>query len=395
MQIADPFLLAINVSTITLLGFNASLLIARRRQNLGYLALALSFFSVLLVTSQESLKYLAPSLQLPVLILSLPALLLIAPCFWIYIKAITSDSRWQFKKKDTYHFALPIVGLVISILTFLLPSDIKHALLVVGDETLLANKPLLLRTSLYGGLIITFGLILGWVFQSAYYLIKTVRHLVVYRDRLKDIFSTTEQKEMRWLKALCFMVGVPWCVIVLNLLLDNLFFPDETIAKLANISLLICTVFICFWGSRQKPGFEEVYSGQSFDSEQVAVIDQKYKTSALDDDLLRAIAEKLNYAMEKDKVFLDASLSLPKLAKHIATSTHYISQTLNETLNASFFDYVNRYRVMYAKNELTGSEKTVIDIAMAAGFNSKSAFYTAFKKNVGQTPKQFRQSNRK
>ena len=95
--------------------------------------------------------------------------------------------------------------------------------------------------------------------------------------------------------------------------------------------------------------------------------------------------------MVDDRLFLDANLSLPKLAKHIHVSPNYISQTLNETLGTHFFDYVNQRRVNEAKALLQNSNQTVLSIAMQVGFNSKSAFYSAFKKYTQQTPSQFKQ----
>ena len=98
--------------------------------------------------------------------------------------------------------------------------------------------------------------------------------------------------------------------------------------------------------------------------------------------------------MEHDRLFLDASLSLPKLAKHISRSAYHISQTLNETLGVNFFDYVNHYRVKAAKQQLQNTDNTVLDIAMDVGFNAKSSFYTAFKKDTGITPNQYRKESR-
>ena len=94
--------------------------------------------------------------------------------------------------------------------------------------------------------------------------------------------------------------------------------------------------------------------------------------------------------MQQDQLYLDAALSLQKLAKHINTSPNYISQTLNETLGANFFDYINQYRINEAKKQLKETKNTVLDIAMNVGFNAKSSFYTAFKKETQQTPSQYR-----
>ncbi|WP_227009415.1 helix-turn-helix domain-containing protein [Pseudoalteromonas ulvae] len=94
------------------------------------------------------------------------------------------------------------------------------------------------------------------------------------------------------------------------------------------------------------------------------------------------------------RFFLDASLSLPKLAAHISSSANYISQTLNEVMRMNFFDYVNHYRVNAAKDRLLNSDETVIDIVMNTGFNAKFSFYTAFKKVTGMTPSAYRKAGK-
>ncbi len=148
---------------------------------------------------------------------------------------------------------------------------------------------------------------------------------------------------------------------------------------------------------RQKPGFAELY--QSADQEIVnlnavpSLADGKYQRSALDTAQASSIADKLTKAMTADQLYLDASLSLPKLAKHIAVSPSYISQTLNEHMGMNFFDYVNHYRVAAAKIQLSSTETTVLEIAMNVGFNAKSSFYTAFKKETQLTPLQYRQQH--
>ena len=120
----------------------------------------------------------------------------------------------------------------------------------------------------------------------------------------------------------------------------------------------------------------------------------KYQRSALYDEMADKIQQQLTAAMAQDHLYLDASLSLPKLAKHIFVSPNYVSQTLNQKLGVSFFDYVNSYRVNAAKELLCNSNDTVLDIAMNVGFNAKSSFYTAFQKETGCTPSQYRKTSR-
>ncbi|MCY4334687.1 MAG: AraC family transcriptional regulator [Litoreibacter sp.] len=71
-------------------------------------------------------------------------------------------------------------------------------------------------------------------------------------------------------------------------------------------------------------------------------------------------------------------------------SDNYVSQVLNEKIGQSFFDFVNSYRVKEAQTRLLNSDETILAIAYDIGFNSRSSFYTAFKKGTGQTPTAFR-----
>ena len=395
MQPSEIYLFAINIATLTLLGFNASLLITKKGQNLGYTSLSCCFIAIAIVICQSSLKLLAPEWRQTQLIVSLPALLLIAPSFWFYIKSLTAESKWTLTKHDKWHFALPAIGLFISLFTLVLPNEIQHGLLVDGDDVVLKSASPFLRYSVYAGLIITFLLVISWVLQSAFYVVKTIVRLNRYRTHLKDIFATTEQKEMGWLTALALLVGIPWGLFAINLTLNNLLFPSEMYTPFSSLLLLIAITFLATWALRQKPGFEEIFDDNNKDDDPrvLSATQNKYKTSALSEDNLQHIANKLENAMQQEQIYLNAALSLPMLAKTTNTSSNYISQTLNERLKVNFFDYVNGYRVKHAKNELTNSNKTVLDIAMDAGFNSKSAFYTAFKKYTGSTPMQYRKQH--
>jgi AraC-like DNA-binding protein len=102
------------------------------------------------------------------------------------------------------------------------------------------------------------------------------------------------------------------------------------------------------------------------------------------------IAEKLQRAMDQDRLFADASLSLRDLADRIGVSENYISQTLNERLGRNFFDFVNAARIDAAKPLLREDGKTVLEVALAVGFNSRSTFNAAFRKHAGSTPSRFR-----
>jgi YesN/AraC family two-component response regulator len=86
---------------------------------------------------------------------------------------------------------------------------------------------------------------------------------------------------------------------------------------------------------------------------------------------------------------------LSDLAKKIGESPHHVSQVINEKLNKNFFELLAAYRVEEAKKILSADRKnklTIEEISEMVGYNSKTAFNNAFKKNTGKTPSEFRKS---
>ncbi|GAA4449802.1 hypothetical protein GCM10023189_09480 [Nibrella saemangeumensis] len=121
---------------------------------------------------------------------------------------------------------------------------------------------------------------------------------------------------------------------------------------------------------------------------------KKYEKSALSEEKEEAVMTGLTRLMISEKPYLEADLSLPKLAQRLNTSPHHLSQLLNDRLNQSFFDMLAAYRVQEAQQLLHDPATTnlkIDEIAERVGYNSTSAFHTAFKRITGQTPAQFRQ----
>ena len=121
----------------------------------------------------------------------------------------------------------------------------------------------------------------------------------------------------------------------------------------------------------------------------------KYKKSSLAEEDKEIILNAINIQMQDEKYFKSSSASLSGLSKEIKISSHHVSQVINEKLNQSFFEMLASYRVEEAKSILKtelGKKLTIEEIAERVGYNSKSAFNTAFKKFTSQTPSAFRDS---
>ncbi len=120
----------------------------------------------------------------------------------------------------------------------------------------------------------------------------------------------------------------------------------------------------------------------------------KYAKSGLTRNQLLTHKQQLDQIMQSGQEYLRSGLTLPKLAETVGCSVNILSQVINSGFGTSFFDYLNRYRIEHARKLLEDSDSqgnAILTIAFTVGFNSNSAFYSAFKKHVGMTPAQYRQ----
>jgi AraC-like DNA-binding protein len=72
-----------------------------------------------------------------------------------------------------------------------------------------------------------------------------------------------------------------------------------------------------------------------------------------------------------------------------------LSNIINRHFACNFFEFINSYRVEEAKAMLadaTLANKSMLDIMLDVGFNSKATFNTLFKKKTGMTPSEYRKT---
>lgn len=117
----------------------------------------------------------------------------------------------------------------------------------------------------------------------------------------------------------------------------------------------------------------------------------KYGNNRLPKSIRKTIAQALTRCMEEDKPWLNVNLSLNELAEKVNVNSHHLSQVINCDLGKSFQTLVNEYRLQYACNGLLANpHETILTVALASGFSSKSTFNMIFKKSKGITPTEYR-----
>jgi len=390
----------INILSILLLlgGFSGIvftiLLLQPRKKNRKanrYFAMIMTATAILLLNQflvETNLMFQVPYLLGTTIVVEV----LFAPCLYLYVRTMTQP---RVKDQKTFIHFIPsfFIAILISPIYLL---NIEEKNLIAQSNYVEWPGVLEYTFPIYMVLIaLQFVIYLGWSFFLLFKHTKTIKHF----------FSYKEDITLAWLRNF----------LLYNVLLLIFFMYFYSAYALSNSNIKYgmdwffgLNVFFVFYLGLMALKQRRIFTNRNIIEESSQENDlaeetftqitevkstDKYKKSALTLEMSERIVQRLNDTMKHDKPYLDSNLTLPKLAKMVSTSSNYLSQVINEHMNMKFFDFVNSYRITMAKNLIINPlphTKTILDIAMESAFNSKSAFYSAFKKQVGVTPAQFK-----
>lgn len=117
-----------------------------------------------------------------------------------------------------------------------------------------------------------------------------------------------------------------------------------------------------------------------------------------DPQLPKAVNKETAHALEtlmiNDRLYLNSNLTLNDVAERLRIHPRTLSLVLKHSFQKNFFDFVNGYRIQHAQNIIKNdnSNKTLFEVLLDSGFNSKSVFNAAFKKHTGITPTVYKSS---
>lgn len=98
----------------------------------------------------------------------------------------------------------------------------------------------------------------------------------------------------------------------------------------------------------------------------------------------------INDALAYIKNNLDKELSLEEVANAIHVSKSHLSNLFSKCIGNSFSHHVNKLKIEKAKELLTKTKLSIMDITVECGFNSQSYFSRVFSGFEGMTPNQYR-----
>lgn len=124
---------------------------------------------------------------------------------------------------------------------------------------------------------------------------------------------------------------------------------------------------------------------------------KKYSGSPLTDEQKEILFSKVMQFIDRENYYINTHVTLTDLAERLNSNRSYLSQVINEKKSMGFSALINEYRVKEAIRLLLDpvyDGLSIEGISRSVGFNSKSAFYSAFQKITGLTPHEYKKLKR-
>jgi len=291
--------------------------------------------------------------------------MLLAPLLYLYIKSLCTYN-YQLSPIALFHLAPFAVIVCLGFCIYLFKTSLETYFPDTGFFYYLIFKPVL-------------------YIQIAAYVFASFSALRKYRLQLKELYSNLVKIDLQWINiVLYFLILMSSTDLAIytaiNLDLKGfIVFPWLTYQTIS-INLILC---ICL-----------IYKGMGQSEFSVGKFPlPKYVQNNTDISNYEEYKKKLTRLMTDEKPFLLPELSLDELAKKMDITPRLLSQIIHVCFNQNFNNYINHYRVEEAKKLFAKDKefkKSIFEILLDSGFNSKSVFNYSFKKTTGVTPKEFR-----
>lgn len=304
------------------------------------------------------------------------------PLYYIYVRQLSVDMKIEIKQ---FYHLIPaaIIALLLASLFLFMEHDEKRYYLysAVLDRELAwdTNTKVFLASAIFLIGRILFG------FQAIYYLAKSYMLTKEYDESLVNFYSNLRGKNLLWIKRLIITIMfVSLASFVANMLGRGYFVKEHN--ELLFVPSLLFTIIVFVLGYL---GYKYNYDIEVFEIET-----QEYGNYSRKELTRLQILERLDQALDEDRLYLDSELNILTLTKKICTNRSYLSHIINDEFGLNFNDYINYKRIEHAKKMILNDRNrkiSLLAISEDSGFGSFSSFNRAFKKFESTTAKSYRE----
>lgn len=215
---------------------------------------------------------------------------------------------------------------------------------------------------------------LSFVIVTIYVCVRGLKRLRTFDHALKEYYADMEDKSSYQLRLLLIFFTVTSFFSAIFSVIGRNVFAEDLLVMIPSILFSTMLFAVLYIGDNYT--FEAVqmqYEGE----EQLPSVAENVQGEA------QYIA-RLRYLMEEEKIYLEPNLKISDVAARAGTCRTYISNYLNQQLDTSFSDYINKRRIAHAEQLLAAdpSAKTSY-LATASGFVSEQSFLRNYRKFTG------------
>ncbi|MEZ5042084.1 MAG: AraC family transcriptional regulator [Saprospiraceae bacterium] len=313
-------------------------------------------------------------------------LFLIGPVIYFYTQSLLNPN-FQLSKKALVHFLPALVYLLYSLIIFIVDQFLLDQYYFYADGR---DKDLAPWYQISG------------LLSMMIYTTLSIKYYYKYRQQIFQELSFADSVVFNWMQK--YLVAL-WIMLVLRLLFLILY-PEwgDFGAKWWYYFLFAClSYYIALTGYTNTIATIVSFRVNAFEMEprplpalqnKQVIFENKHSKMAgqVADPSLQAWKTKISDLMEKEQLYQNPTLTLSDVASTLGTTTKQVSSVINQGFGMNFNDFVNHYRVEAFKALLQRGEHqqyTILSIALACGFNSKTTFNRVFKRCTTLTPIQY------
>ncbi|MGB7395693.1 MAG: AraC family transcriptional regulator [Pricia sp.] len=314
-----------------------------------------------------------------------PLTYLIPPICYIYVRAVLNDEN-GFKKSDVIHL-LPFLFFTVNYLPFYF-MDIGQKSMLVFEVTQNFESTYLIQNGLMPEWInIAARSLLAFVYLGLQWRL-ILTFFKKHRNSVSNQFALIKKWvfDLTWMQT--FYLSALFVVYVANALLVFYNTPVDDFIRLSAGFLVGATLLFIsgylLWNPKLLIGLPHLSIRKSGVSDMEANSEEKI------------IFEMVDRQLKEGRLFLDSHLKITSLSEIVNISSRRISYSIGESPYENFNDYINHVRIEHATQLIQNGylEQFSVDaLSESSGFNSKNAFYRAFKKVHDCTPGKFTEQN--
>jgi AraC-like DNA-binding protein len=301
--------------------------------------------------------------------LSFPIQLMAIPAYYLYVVALTTTD-FKLERKHALHLIPFAIGVAWYVAT------------LIWGSPWLFQPGRSLDLELYARAIAKIAVMIPYFLAGR-------RAVLVFAREAKNHVSDISHLRLMWLRTL---LAVAYASVLVNFV-DVVAGPSSSIWLLIPgvwLMSLLALAYVSMRVSRMFAWEAECNKAERLPDFPEQIGDPKRRLSGLE---LQRLKARLLQVVENQALYLNPELRLSDLGEALGIRPYRVSEILNRGLQTSFYDLINTYRVIKARELLVSPDSAhlnLLGIAMESGFRSKSVFNEVFKKMTGKTPSEYR-----